>query len=88
MTARFIGARLDDEAVLLDISTHSVIHLDANALRVLDQFVSGTRNSGIPDPSAAQDETEVPAVCAALDRAGILRRVDGRYTLGAPIEWS
>jgi hypothetical protein len=83
---RFVGARLDDEIVLLDRTTNSLIHLNRNAARVWEACASldsadGAASSG--DTTATEDLS----VRETLAAAGVLRRVHGRH-VPAGIEWA
>jgi hypothetical protein len=83
--ARFAGARLDNEAVLLDRSTNRLIHLNEDAVRVWDACAPAEDIDAVA-PAAGCVENENSPVLAALAASGLLRRVNTRY-IRVPVEW-
>jgi hypothetical protein len=84
---RFVGVRLDEEIVLFDRSRNSLIHLNATAVRVWEASASPAGENETKAPRQGERAADAAAVLAALEAAGVLERVDGRY-VHAPIEWS
>jgi hypothetical protein len=83
---RFAGARLGREIVFLDRDSMSLIHLDAAAASVWARYAPlDAEQDGAPpsDPERTGDEDRV---CEALEAAGLLREIDGRY-VAAAAEW-
>ncbi|HKX19886.1 MAG TPA: hypothetical protein VJT33_17930 [bacterium] len=76
---RFLGARFDEEIVLLDRETNSLIRLDRDAVAVWEGRVNAPR-------CAAETTTNDEGVWAALRTAGLVRNVSGR-SVSAAIEW-
>jgi hypothetical protein len=84
--ARFAGARLDDEIVLLDRSSNSLVHLNAAAVRVWEACGPAKTDDAAASPPAGSEAAEDASVRMTLTEAGLLRRVDDRY-VRVPVEW-
>ncbi|HEV2356243.1 MAG TPA: hypothetical protein VGZ23_01305 [bacterium] len=89
-TYRFVGARLDDEIILLDRVTCRLIHLTAGAARVWEACgpPAGKPTDGRAAARAMGDDAMSPAgpVLSEFERAEIVRRTDGRC-VRVPVEW-
>jgi hypothetical protein len=82
--ARFAGVRLDNEIVLLDRDTNSLIHLDAAAVRIWEACAAPD-DDAIPSPDSGE-AADAASVRTTLADAGLLHRVDNRYQR-VPVEW-
>jgi coenzyme PQQ synthesis protein D (PqqD) len=84
---RFVGVQLDEEIVLLDCRTNSLIHLNATAARVWEACPSADGENDDGTRAGGESGRDIMSVKAVLEDAGILRRVNGEYVRVA-IEWS
>ncbi len=90
ITSRFVGGRLDGEIVFLDRATNRLIHLTVQAVRVWEACVHSVPELGEDGATAGMVDDGVTAgagpILAELERAGVVRRMDGRY-IRVPVEW-
>jgi hypothetical protein len=84
---RFVGVRLDEEIVLLDRDTNSLIHLNPAAVLVWEACASPDGGSDYATAHGGDDGTEAASVRAALENAGILCRANDGY-VRASVEWA
>jgi hypothetical protein len=91
VNVRFVGARLDDEIVILDRVTCRLIHLTAQAARVWEACAPAeeepTGGGAAVRDTADHVMSQAGPVLAELERAEIVRRASGR-NVRVPVEWT
>jgi len=86
MAPRFVGVRFDNEIVLLDRSTNSLIHLNEAAAQIWRACAAPDADTGAtPRPTGAKT-ADAASVRIALTDAGLLRRAGDGYVRVA-VEW-